>query len=99
MRPAARTTLAAGVADCRLALPIELPSMCLIAIAWKAHPQFDLVLAGNRDEFLARPAAALDHDPATQSIRSFTLQVMRDPAWNASIVPVGDGLLLALRNP
>ena len=65
MRPAARTTLAAGVADCRLALPIELPSMCLIAIAWKAHPQFDLVLAGNRDEFLARPAAALDHDPAT----------------------------------
>lgn len=43
--------------------------------------------------------SALDHDPATQSIRSFTLQVMRDPAWNASIVPVGDGLLLALRNP
>lgn len=39
--------------------------MCLIALAWQAHPQFDLVLAGNRDEFLARPAAPLDHDPAT----------------------------------
>lgn len=39
--------------------------MCLIAIAWKAHPAFDLVLAGNRDEFLSRPAAALDLDPTT----------------------------------
>jgi uncharacterized protein with NRDE domain len=45
--------------------PIEVPTMCLIALAWQAHPQFDVVLAGNRDEFLARPAAALDHDPAT----------------------------------
>ena len=33
--------------------------MCLIAFAWQAHPQFDLLLAGNRDEFHARPAAPL----------------------------------------
>ena len=33
--------------------------MCLIAFAWNAHPRWRLVLAGNRDEFHARPTAAL----------------------------------------
>lgn len=33
--------------------------MCLIAFAWHAHPRWRLVLAGNRDEFHARPSAAL----------------------------------------
>lgn len=33
--------------------------MCLIAFAWKAHPRWRLLLAGNRDEFHARPSAAL----------------------------------------
>jgi uncharacterized protein with NRDE domain len=33
--------------------------MCLIAIAWRAHPAFDLIVAGNRDEAYARPTAAL----------------------------------------
>lgn len=33
--------------------------MCLIALAWDAHPRWDLVLAANRDEFLDRPAAPL----------------------------------------
>lgn len=32
--------------------------MCLLAIAWHAHPRFRLVVAANRDEFHARPAAA-----------------------------------------
>ena len=32
--------------------------MCLILVAWQAHPRFPLVLAANRDEFFARPAAA-----------------------------------------
>ncbi len=33
--------------------------MCLIAFAWQSHPRWRLVLAGNRDEFHARPSAAL----------------------------------------
>lgn len=33
--------------------------MCLIAFAWQAHPRWRLVLAGNRDEFHARPSAPL----------------------------------------
>jgi uncharacterized protein with NRDE domain len=33
--------------------------MCLIAFAWHAHPRWRLLLAGNRDEFHARPSAAL----------------------------------------
>lgn len=33
--------------------------MCLIAFAWQHHPRWRLLLAGNRDEFHARPSAAL----------------------------------------
>jgi uncharacterized protein with NRDE domain len=33
--------------------------MCLLMIGWNAHPDFRLVIAGNRDEFHDRPAAAL----------------------------------------
>lgn len=32
--------------------------MCLIVFAWRAHPDFPLVVAANRDEFHARPTAA-----------------------------------------
>ena len=32
--------------------------MCLIVLAWRAHPEFPLIVAANRDEFHARPAAA-----------------------------------------
>src|SRR5580658_78801 len=31
--------------------------MCLILVAWRAHPHYPLVLAANRDEFHARAAA------------------------------------------
>ena len=31
--------------------------MCLIAVAWRAHPDFPLVVAANRDEWRDRPAA------------------------------------------
>ncbi len=31
--------------------------MCLIAFAWRAHPEYRLVLAANRDEWFRRPAA------------------------------------------
>ena len=33
--------------------------MCLVALAWNAHPRWRLLLAGNRDEFHGRPTAAL----------------------------------------
>ncbi|MGA9854944.1 MAG: NRDE family protein [Gammaproteobacteria bacterium] len=31
--------------------------MCLLVFAWKSHPEYALVFAGNRDELHARPAA------------------------------------------
>ena len=33
--------------------------MCVVAIAWKAHPKWRLLAAGNRDEFHARASAPL----------------------------------------
>lgn len=33
--------------------------MCVLAFAWKAHPRWHLVMAGNRDELHDRPAAPL----------------------------------------
>lgn len=33
--------------------------MCVLALGWMAHPRWRLVLAGNRDELHARPAAPL----------------------------------------
>lgn len=35
--------------------------MCVAAFAWNVHPRWKLVLAGNRDEFHARPSTALAH--------------------------------------
>ncbi|RED15718.1 NRDE family protein [Parasphingopyxis lamellibrachiae] len=34
--------------------------MCVLAFAWAAHPRWQLVMIGNRDELHARPAAALE---------------------------------------
>jgi len=33
--------------------------VCLLVLAWQAHPRYRLVVAANRDEFHERPAAAL----------------------------------------
>jgi len=33
--------------------------MCVLAFAWRAHPRWHLVVAGNRDELHARPATPL----------------------------------------
>jgi hypothetical protein len=33
-------------------------AVCLILIAWRAHPDYPLVVAANRDEFFSRPTAA-----------------------------------------
>lgn len=37
--------------------------MCVVALAYQAHPDWPLILIGNRDEFHARPAAPLGHWP------------------------------------
>jgi uncharacterized protein with NRDE domain len=33
--------------------------MCLLVLAWRCHPRYRVVVAANRDEFHARPAAPL----------------------------------------
>src|SRR5262245_17460880 len=33
--------------------------MCLLVLAWQAHPRYRLIVAANRDEYHARPAAPL----------------------------------------
>ena len=33
--------------------------MCLLVIAWQAHPRYPLVVAANRDEFHERPTAPM----------------------------------------
>lgn len=35
--------------------------MCLILLAWQAHPDYPLVVAANRDEFFSRRTAAADY--------------------------------------
>ena len=34
--------------------------MCLILLAWHAHPEYPLIFAGNRDEAYDRPSAAAE---------------------------------------
>jgi uncharacterized protein with NRDE domain len=34
--------------------------MCLVGIAWASHARYPLIIAGNRDEYHARPSAAAD---------------------------------------
>src|SRR5580692_1239641 len=33
--------------------------MCLLVMAWRAHPRYRLIVAANRDEFHARPTAPM----------------------------------------
>lgn len=37
--------------------------MCLILVAWRAHPSYPLVVAANRDEFFARPTRPAEFWP------------------------------------
>jgi uncharacterized protein with NRDE domain len=49
--------------------------MCIMAMAWRAHPRWHLILIGNRDEFHARPAAPLGRwDSAPSLIAGRDLQ-------------------------
>lgn len=42
--------------------------MCLLVLAWQAHPRYRLVVAANRDEYHDRPAASLARWPAPDGI-------------------------------
>jgi uncharacterized protein with NRDE domain len=42
--------------------------MCVAAVAWDCHPELVLVAIANRDEFHARPTAALDRWPGDPRI-------------------------------
>lgn len=42
--------------------------MCLLVLAWNAHPRYRLVVAANRDEYHDRPTAALGIWPAPHDI-------------------------------
>lgn len=42
--------------------------MCLLVLAWKAHPRYRLVVAANRDEYHDRPAGPLVRWPAPPGI-------------------------------
>jgi uncharacterized protein with NRDE domain len=56
--------------------------VCLLVLAWRCHPQHRLVVAANRDEFHARPAAGLaPWDDAPEIIGGRDLQA--NGAWLA----------------
>jgi len=42
--------------------------MCLLVLAWQAHPRYRLVVAANRDEYHERAAAALGKWPEPPGI-------------------------------
>jgi len=42
--------------------------MCLIVVGWRAHPEFPLVVAANRDEFYTRPTASAGRWPASPQV-------------------------------
>lgn len=42
--------------------------MCLIAIAWRVHPRYELALIANRDELHARPTAPAGVDPEAPDV-------------------------------
>jgi len=42
--------------------------VCLLVLAWNAHPRYRLVLAANRDEYHERPADPLARWPAPNDL-------------------------------
>jgi uncharacterized protein with NRDE domain len=42
--------------------------MCLLVLAWRAHPRYRLIVGGNRDEYHDRPAVPLDKWPEAPSL-------------------------------
>ena len=58
--------------------------MCLIVFAWNAHPDYQLILAANRDEFHRRPTqdahwwADLPQILAGRDLQAGGLRIMAD---------------------
>jgi uncharacterized protein with NRDE domain len=52
--------------------------VCLLAVAWQAHPRYRLVLAANRDEFHARPTDPIAHWPSAHGPGSTPILAGRD---------------------
>jgi uncharacterized protein with NRDE domain len=79
--------------------------MCVVALASNAHPRWRLLLAGNRDEFHARPAVALAPWPDSGVIAGRDLQsggtwVGLDRRGRVAVVTnVRDGLAKAHDGP
>jgi uncharacterized protein with NRDE domain len=48
--------------------------MCLILVAWQAHPEYPLVVAANRDEFFKRPTATACFWPGGQILAGRDLE-------------------------
>ena len=71
--------------------------MCVVTLAWNAHPRWRLLLAGNRDEFHARPAAALARWPESGLVAGRDLQSggtwvgLDRRGWFAVVTNVRDG--------
>lgn len=42
--------------------------MCLILLAWQAHPEYPLIVAANRDEFFERPTASAQFWPENPAL-------------------------------
>ncbi|MGJ4729501.1 NRDE family protein [Luteimonas sp. SDU101] len=68
--------------------------MCLIAIAWRAHPRWTLALLANRDEAHARPAAPAGYDPEAAAVYGGR-DLVQGGGW---LQARGDGRLAAVTN-
>jgi uncharacterized protein with NRDE domain len=65
--------------------------MCLLVLAWAAHPRYRLVVAANRDEYHERPAAALGRWPdapilAGRDLRAHGTWLGLDPGRRFAVV-------------
>lgn len=72
--------------------------MCVVSVAWRAHPRWRLVVAGNRDEFHAREAAPLSQwgdDPAIIAGRDISSQ----GTWMGVSNTGRFGVVTNIRNP
>lgn len=73
--------------------------MCLVALAWKHHPRWRLVLAGNRDEFHTRPTAPV-HRWEPPNARVIAGRDLRSSGTWVGISPDGRaGVVTNVRDP